>query len=68
MTVHLVLCKAVILFTVTEHSLVQYFQSSPFTVETNKRNILRFTDEIMSSKKVKQSHYKPGQAPRVPEG
>jgi len=68
MTVHLVLRKAVILCIVTEHSVVQYFQSSPFTVETNKRNILRFTDEIMSSKKVKQSHYRPGQAPRVPGG
>jgi hypothetical protein len=49
MTVHLVLCKAVIPFIVTEHSVVQYFHSSPFRVETNKRNIPSFTDEIISS-------------------
>jgi len=49
MTVHLMLCKAVILLIITEHSIVRYFQSSPFTVETNKRNIFSFTDEIISS-------------------
>lgn len=49
MTVHLMLCKAVILFIITEHSVVQNFQSSPFTSDTIKRNILSFTDEIVSS-------------------